>query len=93
MAQQDRPKQNVEKDKAEGERWSSESDTVRQVDQDENPERLYDDEHGDNAGGITNRPLSEEIGNQESLPGRGTTRDRTGNPDATRTEGDYTEDR
>jgi len=91
MADQDRPNQNANKNKAEGERWSSESDTVRHADQDENPERLYDDEDSDNAGGITNRPLSEEIGNQESLPGRGTNRDRTGNPDATRTEGDYTE--
>ena len=91
MAQQDRPNQNANKNKAEGERWSSEPDTVRKADRDENPERLYEDEGADDAGGITNRPLSEEIGSQEALPGRGTSRDRTGNPDATRTEGDYTE--
>jgi hypothetical protein len=94
MANQDRPNQAANKNKAEGERWSSEPDTVRKADRDENPERLYDDEDdADNAGGITNRPLSEEVGNQESLPDRGTNRDPTRNPDATRAEGDYTEDR
>lgn len=91
MAQQDRPNQNANKSKAEGERWGSESDTVARVDRDENPERLYDDEDTDDAGGITNRPLSEEIGKQETLPSRGTTRDRTDDPGATRPEGDYTE--
>ena len=60
-------------------------------DRDENPERLYDVDNADDAGGITNRPLSEEVDNQEALPERGTNRDRTRNPDATRPEGDYTE--
>lgn len=92
MADQDRPNQNANKSKAEGERWGSDPDAVRNADRDENPERLYQDEDGDDAGGITNRPLSEEIGNQEALPDRGTNRDRTGNPDATRREGDYTEE-
>ncbi|HJR59785.1 MAG TPA: hypothetical protein VJ813_10315 [Vicinamibacterales bacterium] len=91
MAQQDRPNQNANKDKAEGERWSSEPDTVRKADRDENPEQLYEDEGAGDAGGITNRPLPEEIGSQEALPDRGTSRDRTANPDPTRTEGDYTE--
>ena len=50
-----------------------------------------DEEDGDDAGGITNRPLSEEVDNQETLPKRGTNRDRTRNPDSTRPEGDYTE--
>ena len=31
----------------------------------------YRDENGDNAGGITNRPLDEEIDNQAEVPGRG----------------------
>jgi hypothetical protein len=31
----------------------------------------YRDEDGDNAGGITNRPLDEEIDNQQALPQRG----------------------
>ena len=92
MAEQDRPNQAANKSKAEGERWRSEPDTVRQADRDENPERLYDDADGDDAGGITNRPLSEEVDNQEALPERGTTRDRTRNPDSTRPEGDFSED-
>ena len=91
MAQQDKPNQNANKTKAEGERWGSEPDTVARVDRDEHPERLYDEEDADNAGGITNRPLSEEIGNQETLPGRGTTRDRSDDPGATRPDGDYSE--
>ena len=79
MADQDRPNQNANKSKAEGER-------------DIHPERLYDDEDSDNAGGITNRPLSDEIGNQQALPERGTSKEQTRNPDATRKEGDYEED-
>ena len=89
MADQDRPNQNANQGKPEGERWQSEPDAVRGADRDEHPERLYDDQDASNdAGGITSRPLSEEIGNQESLPGRGATRDRTGDPDATRPAGD-----
>lgn len=92
MADQDRPNQNANKSKAEGERWSSDDDTVRNADRDENPERLYSEDDGDNAGGITNRPLSDEISNQEDLPERGTSRDSSGDPAATRREGDYVED-
>lgn len=91
MADQDRPNQAANKSKAEGERWTSDPDTVRNADRDEHPERLYDSDDADDAGGITNRPLSDEIGNQESLPERGTSRDRTRNPDSTRPEGDYME--
>jgi hypothetical protein len=92
MANQDRANQNPDGDKAEGERWSSEDDTVRKADRDQHPEQLYDGEDSDNAGGITNRPLEEEIGNQQELPGRGTSRDSRGNPNATRSQGHYTED-
>jgi hypothetical protein len=92
MADQDTPNQNANKSKAEGDRWTSDADTVRKADRDEDPARLYDSGRSGNAGGITNRPLSEEVGNQDSLPDRGTNRDRrTNNPDATRPEGDYTE--
>lgn len=38
-----------------------------------------DDRHFDNAGGITNRPLADEIDNQEAVPERGTTRDESRN--------------
>lgn len=92
MAKQDWPNQTANKSKAEGERWESDADTVRNADRDENPERLYDDD-SEEAGGITNRPLTEEIDNQEALPQRGTNRDRTANPDAARPEGDYGEKR
>lgn len=92
MADQDRPNQNANKDKAEGERWSPEEDSsIQSADRDEHPETQYEDEDGDNAGGITNRPFQEEIRNQEELPERGTSRDSSGNPDATRREGDYAE--
>ena len=91
MANQGRPNQNANKSKAEAERWTSDSDTVRRADRDENPERLYDDKDRDNTVGITNRPLSEEVENQEALPERGTNRDSARNPDATRPEGDYEE--
>jgi hypothetical protein len=91
MAHQDAPDQNTGKSKTQGERWRSESTTIRNADRDEHPERLYEGEQTDNAGGITNRPLSEEIDNQEGLPARGTTRDPTRDPDATELQGDYTE--
>jgi len=90
MAEQDSPNQAARKHKAEGERWSSEPDTVRNADRAENPERSYDDEDGDTAGGVTNRPLPEEVDNQASLPDRGTSRRGTRNPDASLAEGDYT---
>jgi hypothetical protein len=91
MPDQKTPNQGANQSKAEGEPWESDPNTVGNADRDENPAQLYDDDDTDNAGGITNRPLSEEIGDQQSLPERGTNRDRTGNPDATRPEGDYTE--
>jgi hypothetical protein len=71
MADQDRPNQNANKSKAEGERFNEEE---------RNPVR--------NA----NRPLSDEIDNQESLPERGTKKDQTRDPGARRQEGDYQED-
>jgi hypothetical protein len=91
MAEQDSPQQATRKQKAEGERWSSEPDTVRNADRDENPERLYNEDDGETASGITNRPLPEELDNQASLPDRGTSRVGPPNPDASRAEGDDTE--
>ena len=91
MADQNRPNQNANKSKAEGERWSSDDRTIRNADRDEAPEQLYDEGDADDTGGITNRPLSEEVRNQEDLPSRGTTRDRTGDPNSTRREGDFGE--
>jgi len=50
------------------ETWSSEEDTVEKADRNNYPA----DETSD-AGGISNRPLDEEIENQEAVPERGTT--------------------
>jgi hypothetical protein len=71
MADRTIPNQASNKGKAEGERWKSDPDTVENADRSETPEELYDDSDADNAGGITNRPLSEEKANQASLPKRG----------------------
>jgi hypothetical protein len=72
MADKDSPNRAANKDKAEGERWRSEPDTI--PDSESSTSRSYDDD-GDNAGGITNRPLAEEMDNQNSLPDRGETQD------------------
>jgi hypothetical protein len=89
MADQDRPNQNANKSKAEGERWSSEQQSPRNSDHDENPEAQYRDDADDDAAGITNRPLSDEVENQQRLPDRGTYRDEPSNPSSRRREGDY----
>ena len=57
MADQDRPNQNANKAKAEGERGDI--------------ERNYPKDDADNAGGITNRPLSDEVESQQQVPERG----------------------
>ena len=93
MADQDRPNQNANKSKAEGERFGDQDrNSAKNADRDEHPERQYDRSDADNAGGITNRPLSDEIDNQESLPERGTKKDETRDPGARRQEGEYQED-
>jgi hypothetical protein len=56
-----------EKGKAEEDRWESDSETVER----------YDETVGAEGGGITNRPLDEEIENQASLPDRGESREGT----------------
>ena len=55
--------------KAEGERWSSEEDTVERQDRARSSQDRMSEP--DEAGGITNRPLDEEIENQERVPDRG----------------------
>ena len=74
MADPNVPNQESNQSQAEGERWQSEPDTVENADRNENPEQLYDNEDSDDAGGISNRPLSEEVANQASLPSQGTER-------------------
>lgn len=84
MANKDQLNQNADESKAEAERWSSDPNSVRNADRDESPADQYDRDDVDDAGGIANRPLSQEISNQEDLPKRGTARDSSGDPLATR---------
>lgn len=70
MAGKDTPNRPANKDKAEGERWRSEDNAI--PNSESSTWREYPDD-GDNAGGITNRPLDEEIDNQNALPERGRT--------------------
>lgn len=62
----DTPNRSANRDKAEGERWTSDSDTVEVADRNA--------EGAEDTGGISNRPLSEETKRQESLPARNTNR-------------------
>ncbi|MGH9308477.1 MAG: hypothetical protein ACRD1U_03840 [Vicinamibacterales bacterium] len=63
MADQNMPNEASRKSKAEGDRWEPEDENS------DAPQRSgYTDEHG---AGITNRPLDEEIENQQALPERG----------------------
>ena len=69
MTDKDTPNRAANKDKAEGERWQSEEGVI--PNSESSTERRYSDENGDNAGGITNRAIGEEIDNQNTLPDRG----------------------
>jgi len=71
MADNDTPNRAANKDKAEGERWKSEQGTI--PNSESSTDRGYSDDNGDNAGGITNRSIDEEVDNQNSLPDRGQT--------------------
>jgi hypothetical protein len=55
-------------EKAEGDRPTAEGN-IRESENSSGAK--YRDENGDNAGGITNRPLDEEIDDQQALPKRG----------------------
>lgn len=70
MPDKDMPSRPANMEKAEGDRWTSDPDTVEVSDR-------YAEGTGKNteqSGGISNRPLAEEINRQESLPDRGTSR-------------------
>ena len=71
------PNRTANKSKAEGERWESDSDTVERQDRESqgNRDRTPGYTSGDNAGGITNRPLTEEDENQAAVPDRGESRE------------------
>ena len=70
MADKDMPNRAANKDKAEGER-STVMESAAIPNSESSTDRKYDDGIGDNAGGITNRPLDEEVENQNALPERG----------------------
>lgn len=68
MADKETPTRASNRDKAEGERWTSDPDTVEVADR-------YAESAGEtDTGGVSNRPLSEEISRQEDLPERGTSK-------------------
>jgi hypothetical protein len=73
MADMDTPNRAANKDKAEGERSTvAESEQSPAIPNSESStDRKYNIGVGDNSGGITNRPLDEEVENQEALPERG----------------------
>ena len=68
MADKTTPSRSANMEKAEGNRSTAEQN-IRQSESGSGAS--YRDENGDNAGGITNRPLDEEIDNQAELPHRG----------------------
>lgn len=72
MADKNTPNRAANMEKVEGDRWKSEEDAVPSSPP-ESPRYRKDD--GDRAVGITNRPLDEEIENQQALPERGSTQD------------------
>ncbi len=72
MADKDTPNRAANKDKAEGERWQSEQGVI--PNSESSTDRRYEDTNGDDAGGITNRPIGEEIDDQNTLPDRGRSR-------------------
>jgi hypothetical protein len=66
----DTPRRSSNMEKAEGGPWTSDPDTVEVADR-------YSEGVGgvdENTGGLSNRPLSEEVERQHNLPDRGTSR-------------------
>lgn len=69
----------ADRDKAEGDRSNAQDASATRAADRSDIGGNYADVNGDNAGGITNRPLDEEVDNQESLPQRGRSREETRN--------------
>jgi hypothetical protein len=72
MADNNTPSRSSNMEKAEGDRSTAEKN-IRESESGSGAG--YRDENGDNAGGITNRPLDQEIENQAELPHRGQSKD------------------
>jgi hypothetical protein len=85
------PNQSANQSKAEGERWTSISDTVEKRDRESQgtQDRGPGYAPGSDAGGITNRPLEEEDENQAAVPPLGASREgaHAGHGDDERSEG------
>jgi hypothetical protein len=77
MDDRNTPNQPANKSKAEGERWSSNADTVERRDRESqgSQDRGEGAATGSDTGGITNRPLDEEADNQAAVPPRGESRE------------------
>jgi hypothetical protein len=70
MADKDTPNRAANQEKAEGDR-STVDENAAIPNSESSTDRKYNVGIGDNTGGITNRPLDEEIENQNALPDRG----------------------
>ena len=68
MANEKDPNDASRKSQAEGERWKSDPDTVERSDRAGGSDQTQ-------GGGISNRPIDEEVDNQASLPDRGKSRE------------------
>jgi hypothetical protein len=69
MAEKNTTHRSVNVEKVQGDRWRTEEEgTVEEADRNH-----YAVSEGTEAGGISNRPLTEEIKNQDALPDRGNT--------------------
>jgi hypothetical protein len=75
MADKSTPTRSANMEKAEGDR-STVEENIKESESSSGA--AYRDENGDNAGGITNRPLDEEVGNQQALPDRGHSKSESG---------------
>jgi hypothetical protein len=67
MADKDTPNRAANKEKAEGDRSTAEHNAAV-PNSESSTDRGYRDDDRDNTGGITNRPLDEEVENQNALP-------------------------
>ena len=75
MADNQGPNRHADMEKAEGDRSTAEynaaESTAAVPNSESSTDRKYNIGIGDNTGGITNRPLDEEVENQNALPERG----------------------
>jgi hypothetical protein len=70
MADKDRPNRAANQEKAEGDRSTVEENAAI-PNSESSTDRKYDVRIGDKTGGISNRPLDDEVENQNALPERG----------------------